>query len=295
MAGLSVEQQEALARLRGELEQGDVIHVDAFAVLGAPEATLLDDTGDAEGFARYRLTAVERRLESGLWAVISQTCDLRRDTDLEPFVQVSPILGLTEEEWRHGREGTASTRRFAYPHALGDVTHPVLDVRIVQTVEKTALVAETVAPMDAGLDRPTRLHLSAWLARRFARHAFPDELETVALRRLREELAKRRAQPGTPAGALLDCREAVMVSYGDGPNIDVLFVVRQDRVVANPVFAQDAERKLREAADAIMRPVVKRAQSQGSGYTVTWEVATPNAIPFSEILYRYNPIDIGFP
>jgi len=206
--------------------------------------------------------------------VISQTCDLRRDTDLEPFVQVSPILGLTEEEWRHGREGTASTRRFAYPHALGDVTHPVLDVRIVQTVEKTALVAETVAPMDAGLDHPTRLRLSAWLARRFARHAFPDELETVALRRLREELAKRRAQPGTPAGALLDCREAVMVSYGDGPNIDVLFVVRQDRVVTNPVFAQDAERKLREGADAIMRPVVKRAQSQGSGYTVTWEVAT---------------------
>lgn len=190
---------------------------------------------------------------------------------------------------------TASTRRFAYPHALGDVTHPVLDVRIVQTVEKTALVAETVAPMDAGLDHPTRLRLSAWLARRFARHAFPDELETVALRRLREELAKRRAQPGTPAGALLDCREAVMVSYGDGPNIDVLFVVRQDRVVTNPVLAQDAERKLREGADAIMRPVVKRAQSQGSGYTVTWEVATPNAIPFSEILYRYNPIDIGVP
>lgn len=66
-----------------------------------------------------------------------------------------------------------------------------------------------------------------------------------------------------------------MVSYGDGPTIDVLFVVRQDRVVANPVFAQDAERKLREGADAIMRPVVKRAQSQRSGYTVTWEVATP--------------------
>lgn len=65
MASLSVEQQDALDRLRAELQQGDLIHVDAFAVLGAPEATLLDDTGDAEGFARYRLTAVERRLESG--------------------------------------------------------------------------------------------------------------------------------------------------------------------------------------------------------------------------------------
>lgn len=40
---------------------------------GAPGATPLDDTEDAEELARYRLTAVERRLESGLWAVISQT------------------------------------------------------------------------------------------------------------------------------------------------------------------------------------------------------------------------------
>lgn len=295
MAGLSADQQEALARLRAELDQGDVIHVDAFAVVGAPEATLLEDTQDAAELSRYRLTAVERRLASGLWAVISQTCDIRRDIDLEPFVQVSPILGLGQEEWRQARDGTASTRRFAYPHALGHVAHPVLDVRIVQTIEKTALVAETVAPIDARLDRPTRLRLSTWLARRFARHAFPDELEAVALRRLREELARRRAQPGSPAGALLDCREAILVAYGDGPTIDVLFVVRQDRVVAHPVFAQDAERKLRDAADAIMRPVARRAQAQGSGYTLTWDVATPNAIPFSEILYRYNPIDIGFP
>jgi len=42
-----------------------------------------------------------------------------------------------------------------------------------------------------------------------------------------------------------------------------------------------------EAADASCGRFVKRAQSR--------EVATPNAIPFSEILYRYNPIDIGVP
>jgi len=295
LASLNIEQQAALAGLRAELEQGDLIHADVFGVVGAPEATLLDDTRGAEKLAGSHLTAVQRRLASGLWAVISQTCDIRRDTDLEPFVQVSPILELSEGKWINARDGTASTRRFAYPRPLGDIRHPVLDVRIVQTVEKTALIAQTVRPIDAGLDHPTRLRLSAWLARRFARHAFPDELETVALQRLREELAKRGSQPGTPAGALLHCREVIMVSYGDGPTIDVLFVVRQDLVAANPVFTVDAERKLRDGADAIMRPVVKRAQNQGSGYTLTWDVATPNAIPFSEILYRYNAIDVGLP
>lgn len=254
MAELTAEQHEALDRLRAALRQGDVLHADAFAVVGAPEATLLEDTRDAEEFARYRLTAVERQLTTGLWAVITQSCDIRRDVDVEPFLQLSPLLDLAEAEWVAARDGLASTRRFSYPRPVGDCQHPVLDIRIVQTLEKTALVADTVEPTDAGLDHPTRLRLSTWIARRFARRAFPDEVEDAALRRFRDELAKRAAQPGTPAGALLACREAVLVAHGDGPAIDVLFIVRRDRVVAHPVFTQDAERKLTEGAETIMRP-----------------------------------------
>jgi len=289
------DQREALDNLRAQLRQGDVLHAEAFAVVGSPEATLLQDTQDAAEFDRYRLTAVERELAGGLWAVITQTCDIRRDVDVEPFLQLSPLLDLPEAEWNVARDGLASTRRFAYPRVVGECQHPVLDVRVVQTLEKTALVAESVEPLDAGLDQGTRLRLSAWLARRFARHAFPDEIEDAALRRLRDELAKRAAQPGTPAGALLACREVVLVAYGDGPTIDVLFVVRRDRVVSHPVFMQDAERKLREGADTIMRPIAKRSQSQASGYTLTWDVATPNQVPYAEVLYRYNPIDIALP
>jgi hypothetical protein len=295
LAGLSADQQAALEDLRGRLEQGDVVQVDAFAVVGAPEATLLDDTRDAEEFARYRLTAVERRLESGLWAVITQTCDIRRDIDLEPFLHLSPIVGADEATWEGLRGGLASVRRFAYPRPIVDVEHPVLDVRIVQTVEKTALLAENVEPRDAGLDHAHRLRLSLWLARRFARHAFPDELEDLVLGRLRDELRKRAGQPGTPAGALLASRETVMVAYGEGATIDVLFLVRQDRVAANPVLATDPERKLRDGADAILRPVAKRLERQGSGYQLTWDVATPNMVPYSEILYRYVPFDVDVP
>lgn len=293
MPELRGEQREALDHLRANLRQGDVLHADAFAVVGAPEATLLQDTQDAEALARYRLTAVERQLATGLWAVITQTCDIRRDVDVEPFLHLSPVLDLPEAKWSAARDGLASTRRFAYPHPVGHCQHPVLDIRIVQTIEKTALIAGTVQPTDAGLDHATRLRLSTWLARRFARHAFPDEIENAALRRLREELAKRAAQPGAPAGALLACREVVLVAYGDGPAIDILFIVRRDRVVAHPVFAQEAERKLNDGADTIMRPVVKRLQSQGGGYTLTWDVATPDRVPYADILYRYNPIDIG--
>ncbi|MFN8062981.1 MAG: hypothetical protein U0Q12_27765 [Vicinamibacterales bacterium] len=294
MPELHDDQRKALDRLRAELHQGDVLHVEAFAVVGAPEATQLQDTQDAAEFSRYRLTAVERELAGGLWGVISQTCDIRRDVDVEPFLQISPVLHLPQAEWNAARDGLASTRRFAYPHPVADYQHPVLDVRIVQTIEKTAVVIDSVGPVDTGLDRATRLRLSAWLARRFARHAFPDEIEDAALRRLRDEL-KRADQPGTPAGALLACREVILVAYGDGPSIDVLFVVRRDRVVAHPVFANDAEIKLREGADSIMRPVAKRLQSKRGGYTLTWDVATPNQIPYADILYRYNPIDIALP
>ncbi len=295
MPELSGDQRATLERLRAELRQGDVLHAQPFAVVGAPEATLLEDTQDAAEFARYRLTAVERQLAGGLWAVITQTCDIRRDVDVEPFLQISPLLDVSEAQWNGARDGLASTRRFAYPHPVGDCRHPVLDIRVVQTLEKTALVADEVSPSDAGLDHATRLRLSAWLARRFARHAFPEELEAAALRRLRDELARRAAQPGTPAGALLACREVVLVAYGDGPAIDVLFVVRRDRVVAHPVFAEDAERKLHEGADTIMRPVARRLENQGSGYTLTWDVATPNLVPYSDNLYRYNPLDIAVP
>jgi hypothetical protein len=289
------DQRETLDRLRAHLHQGDLLHAEAFAVLGSPEATQLQDTQDAAEFARYRLTAVERELAGGLWGVISQTCDIRRDVDVEPFLQLSPVLDLPEPEWDAARDGLASTRRFAYPHPVAGCQHPVLDVRIVQTIEKTALVTDSVGPVDAGLDLATRLRLSTWLARRFARHAFPDEIEDAALRRLRDELAKRARQPGTPAGALLACREVILVAYGDGPTIDVLFVVRRDRVVAHPVFATDAEVKLRDGTDTIMRPVATRLQSQRGGYTLTWDVATPSQVPYADILYRYNPIDIAVP
>jgi hypothetical protein len=60
--------------------------------------------------------------------VIAQTCDIRRDVDVEPFLPLSSLLDLPEAEWSAAREGLASTRRFAYQHPVGHSQHPVLDI-----------------------------------------------------------------------------------------------------------------------------------------------------------------------
>lgn len=295
MAGLSAGQAAALERFRARLSQGDVVHIQAFAVLGAPAATLLGDTHEAEEVAPYGITAVERRLDSGLWAIVTQTCDIRREIEVEPFLQLAPLVDASETGWERARDGASSTRRFAFPRPIEDCRNPVLDIRIVQTIEKTALVADGVDPIEIGMDRAQRLRLSVWLSRRYARHAFPDEVEDSALRRLREEIAKRLGQTGTPAGALLACREAVMVRYGEGPVIDVLFIVRQDKIAAQPAFQKDPESQIKQGADSIMKPVARHLERVGGGYQLTWDVATPNLIPYDEILYRYNPLDIDLP
>lgn len=66
-----------------------------------------------------------------------------------------------------------------------------------------------------------RARLAQWLSRRFARHAFPDWLEEAVLRRLRHEVQRRQRAPGTPAGALVLAREAILIGYCEGAGVEI--------------------------------------------------------------------------
>jgi hypothetical protein len=289
---LDPEQQEALEHLRAHLRQGDVVHVHPYSMLGAPEATLLDDTRDAGEVAEFRITSVERRMPSGMWAVITQTCDIRRDLDDEPFLQLAPLVELGLETWQRAGDGR-SIRHLAYPERVEDQDHPVLDIRIVQTIERTALVAQGVNPIDLGLTPGFRDALSVWLATRYARHAFPDQLEDSALDRLRQTVRKYASSAGNPAGALVACLEGLWVRY-DQTNVDVLFVVRQDRIVLHTKALQpEPTAALEKAAADIMAAVVKRNDAVNGGYRIEWKVATANRVPASAVLYQYHPIDLN--
>jgi hypothetical protein len=288
-------QRARLDELRAGLFQGDVIHVYALATLGAPEATQSASTQAAAEFAEYRVTSVERRLPGGLWAIITQTCDIRRDLDAEPFLQIAPLRESDAVAWADNEYGRASPRRYSYPRIFDarDVEYPILDIRLVQTVEKAALVAEGVDPQHLGFEPKQRFRLSAWLARRYARHAFPDDLEEQVLRTLRDAVGRRIGKQSA-VGALLACREQILVSYGDGP-VGVLFVLNQAKVLARPELgatSEDRQKRVPAALDEIMRPAAVSLERTDSSYTVTWEAAFPKAIPYADVLYRYHPLDV---
>lgn len=291
MAELDEEQQEALKQLRANLRQGDAVHVHVYSVLGAPEATLLDDTREAAEVAEFRVTSVERRLPSGIWAVITQTCDIRRELELEPFLQLAPLVELGQQAWQAAGDGR-SVRHFAYPEQVEDLEHPVLDIRIVQTIERTALVAQGVEPIALGLTPGFRDRLSIWLATRYARHAFPDRLEDSVLSRLRETIRKYAGDAGNQTGAFVACLDGVWVRYDD-TTVEVLFIVRQDRIAAHGKALQpDPTAALEQAAEGIMAVVVKRHDYRDGGYRIEWRVATANRVPADAVLYRFHLLDL---
>lgn len=287
---LEPEQQEALEQHCSTLRQGDLLHLHVFAILGAPQATLNEDTRAAAELAEPPVTSVERRMGSGLWAVVSQTCDIRRQVAKEPFLQVAPLYERGQAAWERAQQGASSRAGFAYP-PLDGLEHPILDIRIIQTIEKTALAAQDIDPFDPGLDALFRTRLATWLARRFARHPFPNRLEEATLRRLRETIEKRARDASQPPGVLVDSLEGVWVSY-DEANVDVLFLVRQDRAARSQLPAEELEGTLEEGAHKIMEAVVRRNESQGEPYRLSWQVATANRVPADAILYRYHPLDL---
>jgi hypothetical protein len=93
--------------------------------------------------------------------------------DIAPLTQVEK--DLYDEVSRLG-----SSRLFAYPPIDG-VEPLVLDVRLVGTIEKPALLSEGIERLGCPLTDPHRATLRAWLGARFARVAFPDEIAELVV------------------------------------------------------------------------------------------------------------------
>lgn len=286
---LDPSQQERLDQHLANLRQGDLIRVPVIAILGAPRATLNDETAAAAEFTDRAVTAIERDSATGLAAIVSQTCDIRASLEKEPTLAIAHLVDLDKESWEAASDGFRARGRFAYPEGAGGLSCPVLDIRTIHSIEKTALADESLAPFDPDLSPRFRTVLAQWLARRFARHAFPKPLEDAALRRLRETANKYARDKSHPVGALLDVVEGVWVSYDD-QNAKVLFIVRQDSVSRSARLGDDPGRALTAGAEDLMQAVVRRNESQGSRYIIRWDVATANKVPADAILYEYHPL-----
>jgi hypothetical protein len=132
---------------------------------------------------------------SGLCAIVSQDCDLARGLNAEPYVMIAPLSELSGTDWE-AASGRRSTRYFAYPGVPGHQGRQLaLDLRVVQSIEKAALLSPHVRRTPCPLTEPRRGELRTWLGARFGRFAFPNEVVRQVLDPIDTALARLGANP----------------------------------------------------------------------------------------------------
>jgi hypothetical protein len=225
-----------------------------------------------------------------LWVVITQTCDIRRDVDAEPYLHLAPVVpARSKKEWESAIDGRNSVRHFALP-SLPDCEQPLLDIRLIQTVSKTAVLQGATELVAAPLSEATRARLREWLARRFGRVAFPSAIEDEILRPLRNRFEDALTK-SSPDGALLRTREVFLVGYPGGTGaIEIVFVVDRNRASIDPQLRGDAK-TMADAANTVMATISGRA-SRRSAYTLTWRVVASDDMRLSEYRGRYHELVI---
>jgi hypothetical protein len=174
-AGAPEVDREALDGLLASLAQGDVLDVGKIVVLWSPDspshpAEVADVQHDEPVMTR------ETHLSTGLSVIVSQDCDLARDPAIEPYVVLAPLTAVDERVYAEAERGM-SARYFAYPDFEGHADHHlVLDARVIQSLEKLALLSPHIERRVCPLSEPRKARLREWLGQRFGRTAFPDEI-----------------------------------------------------------------------------------------------------------------------
>jgi hypothetical protein len=163
-----------LQALLASLRQGDLISLGAVTLVGRGASPVLVDAGvEAEADEVWSLTVES---DAGWYVVLSQDCDIVRGREDEPCLLVSPVKYVPEERWLVLRHGPSSPREFPYPaDKLPDRPgqRPVADLRFVTSVDKAALLHESVDTLRP-LSGRQRERFAAWIGRRFTRAAHDD-------------------------------------------------------------------------------------------------------------------------
>lgn len=171
------------------LRQGDLLDGGKLATLFSPDAPTYPEEVAVAPHDEPLMT-MESRLKSGLCAVISQDCDIRRLPDVEPYVVVAPMSIMSHDEYRGAQAGLTS-RFFAYPEIDGQADL-VLDMRVVMSVEKLAVASPYVHVTPCPLHPVKRAELREWLGRRFGRVPFPDDIEEQLVTPIRQAVKRAR-------------------------------------------------------------------------------------------------------
>ena len=158
--------------------------------------------------------------------MLSQTCDVVRGCRKRPFVEVAPLIELSEHEVENVRR--LKRPAFAYVSATAE-DRLVADLERTMTVEK-ALVAEWTRTLGCQTDSDLRAFALA-LARKRSRFAFPDDFVTAAdvLQRHLVGTHNKMNEEGSHLRALREIRVDAAPSWGsDMVHLSWWFVTYSD-------------------------------------------------------------------
>jgi hypothetical protein len=181
---------DALNALLNDVQQGDVLDVAKSVRLYSPDVPSYPR--EVHGVPHEEpVMTMETQLPSGLCVIISQNCDLRRTLNLEPYVIVAPLTEAEPKTYREAADGLTS-RFFAYPRIDGheDKERLVVDMRVLSSLEKSALLSSQIERIPCPLSGPRQEQLREFLGERFGRPPFPDEIVRQVIEPIEAALAR---------------------------------------------------------------------------------------------------------
>lgn len=278
---------DALRDLVGRIRQGDVLDVAKVTSLFSPDSPSFPE--DAERAHEEPVMTVERRSSSGLAAIISQTCDLRRLPSIEPYIVLAPLRTVEPEAYREAKDGL-SVRHFAIGTVRGheDKGKLVIDARLLCSIEKVALLSPHVERIDCPLSNAERDSLREWLGRRLGRPVFPEEISDGVVVPI--EQAFKRVRKKEDAGGLFRSVVWVGVSWTEGKRYASLLLLLDPTLRA-------AHGVRREHLDIILTRLRKAldhfSAKAGAGYTILADAHDATNRPATDILsYQELSLDL---
>jgi len=192
------------ARLRS-IEQGDLIGFGAIGIAVRTGSALAERAGLTDA-APGDVVSLSIETASGWYAVLTQDCDVVRRVEDEPCLTVAPVLYVPKATWDALSSGLSNYRMFPLPVgqvAPVDEAHsaripdghlPVVDIRYVGSVDKTALLQ---IPQRHVLVGKVKLRFQEWVGQRFGRESFADAVHARVLPAARQALEDTLAQAAT--------------------------------------------------------------------------------------------------
>lgn len=289
-----------LAPLLRDLNQGDILTLGAVTIVGRGQTPVVSAAG---GRSRSRdLWSVTVESELGWYIVVSSTCEIVRNPDVEPCIAVAPITTVSKQRYQQLRSGEYSPREFPLPASdlarivqADDPTDfwPVADLRYVTSVDKTALLSDDVGSRRP-LTGPQQKAFSLWVGRRFNRPAHADQLETFVLGstgKAISKLAARLAGASRPQAASLEERlvgaAREWLIGGTDRGVDVYVVVNDQSCKLVGLYDMTNNRldegQIQAAAKRLRKTLVGTLPPD-SGYTIRVKPVTLDGIWASDYL-----------